>query len=55
MGMGTKKQYLTLAGVPLLGYALKTMEDSPTVQEIVVVVGPVRKITVATLWSRSLA
>lgn len=40
MGMSIKKQYLTLAGVPLLGYALKTMEDSPTVQEIVVVVGP---------------
>ncbi len=40
MGMGTKKQYLALAGIPLLGYALKIMETSSAVQEIVVVVGP---------------
>ncbi|MDD4335695.1 MAG: 2-C-methyl-D-erythritol 4-phosphate cytidylyltransferase [Desulfotomaculaceae bacterium] len=40
MGMKTKKQFLALAGIPLVGYALKTMEASPAVQEIIIVVTP---------------
>lgn len=40
MGSKTKKQYLALDGIPLVGYALKTMEASPIVQNIVVVVSP---------------
>ncbi|MDD2553763.1 MAG: 2-C-methyl-D-erythritol 4-phosphate cytidylyltransferase [Desulfotomaculaceae bacterium] len=40
MGMNTKKQFLALAGTPLVGYALKAMETSPAVQEIVIVVSP---------------
>lgn len=39
MGSDVKKQFLTLAGVPILGYALKTLEASRLVQTIVVVVG----------------
>lgn len=40
MRMNTKKQFLALAGTPLVGYALKTMETSPAVQEIVIVASP---------------
>lgn len=40
MGMKTKKQYLALDGIPLLGYALKTMEACPAVQDIVIVACP---------------
>jgi 2-C-methyl-D-erythritol 4-phosphate cytidylyltransferase len=40
MGIKTKKQFLELAGTPLVGYALKTMEACPVVQQIVIVVGP---------------
>lgn len=40
MGMKTKKQFLALDGVPLLGYALKTMEAYPAVQDIVIVACP---------------
>lgn len=39
MGMETKKQYLTLAGIPVLGHVLKVMETSPVIQSIVVVAG----------------
>ncbi len=39
MGANLKKQYLVLAGVPLVGYALKTMEACPAVREIVIVAG----------------
>ncbi len=40
MGMKTKKQFLALDGTPLLGYALKTMEACPAVQDIVIVASP---------------
>ncbi len=40
MRMNTKKQFFALAGTPLVGYALKTMEASPAVQDIVIVVSP---------------
>lgn len=40
MRMNTKKQFLALAGTPLVGYALKTMETSLAVQEIVIVASP---------------
>lgn len=40
MGTKTKKQFLALAGIPLLGYALKTLETCPVVRSIVIVAGP---------------
>ncbi len=40
MGNKTKKQFLDLAGIPLLGHALKTLEACPVVQSIVIVAGP---------------
>lgn len=40
MGTKTKKQFLALAGIPLLGYALKTLENCPVVRSIVIVAGP---------------
>lgn len=40
MGMETKKQFLSLAGIPVLGHALKVMEACRAVQSIVIVVGP---------------
>jgi 2-C-methyl-D-erythritol 4-phosphate cytidylyltransferase len=40
MGIKTKKQYFELAGTPLVGYALKTMEACSVVQNIVIVVTP---------------
>jgi 2-C-methyl-D-erythritol 4-phosphate cytidylyltransferase len=40
MGIKTKKQYLSLAGMPLVGYALKKMEECPAVLSIVIVVSP---------------
>jgi len=40
MGTETKKQYLSLAGIPVLGHVLKVMEASRVVQDIVIVVGP---------------
>lgn len=39
MGSDMKKQFLALAGVPILGYVLKTFEASRLVQAIVVAVG----------------
>lgn len=40
MGMEIKKQYLLLAGVPVLGHVLRVLEDSPVIGDIVVVTGP---------------
>lgn len=40
MGTKTKKQFLALAGIPLLGHALKTLETCPVVRSIVIVAGP---------------
>ena len=40
MGIETKKQFLSLAGTPLVGYALKKMEECPAIASIVIVVSP---------------
>lgn len=40
MNSDTKKQYLSLGGMPILYYSLKTFEDSSFIDEIVVVTGP---------------
>ena len=40
MGMDAKKQYLSLAGIPVLGHVLKVMGAGRVVQNIVIVVGP---------------
>ena len=40
MGAQIPKQYLLLAGIPLLGHTLKVLEASPVIQDIVVVTGP---------------
>lgn len=40
MGIKTKKQFLSLAGIPLIGYALKKMEECPAIAGIVIVVSP---------------
>lgn len=39
MGMETKKQFVSLGGIPVLGHVLKVLEAS-RIQNIVVVVGP---------------
>lgn len=39
MGSDIKKQFLTLSGSPILGYVLKTLEASSSVQAIVIAVG----------------
>lgn len=39
MGLDIKKQFLALAGVPILGHALKILEECRLVQTIVVAVG----------------
>ncbi|MCL6634821.1 MAG: 2-C-methyl-D-erythritol 4-phosphate cytidylyltransferase [Peptococcaceae bacterium] len=39
MGLETKKQYLPLAGIPVLGHVLKALEASPVIQGVVVVAG----------------
>ncbi|MDD4237510.1 MAG: 2-C-methyl-D-erythritol 4-phosphate cytidylyltransferase [Desulfotomaculaceae bacterium] len=39
MGSDIKKQFLTLAGVPILGYVLRILEASLSVQAIVLAVG----------------
>lgn len=40
MGMGERKQFLSLAGIPVLGHVLKVLEASLVIQSIVIVVGP---------------
>ena len=40
MGTQVPKQFLLLAGIPMLGHALKVLEASQVVQSIVLVVGP---------------
>lgn len=40
MGLAVRKQFLTLAGQPLLGHVLKVFEESPHIQGVVVVVSP---------------
>lgn len=37
MGSGTRKQYMNLCGAPLFTYSLHTMEESPVISEIVLV------------------
>jgi 2-C-methyl-D-erythritol 4-phosphate cytidylyltransferase len=39
MGSQVKKQFLALAGVPILGYVLRILDTSPLVHSIVVAVG----------------
>ena len=38
MGAQVPKQYLPLAGIPLLGHALRVLDTSPVIQSIVLVV-----------------
>ena len=40
MGLEEKKQFLSLAGIPVLGHVLKVLEASRVIQSIVIVVGP---------------
>lgn len=40
MGSKIKKQYLLLAGHPVLYYSLKTFQDSEVIDEIILVAGP---------------
>lgn len=40
MVLPEKKQFLSLAGIPVVGYALKVLAESPVVQDIVLVAGP---------------
>lgn len=40
LGLDVRKQFLSLAGKPVLGHVLKAFEESPYVQGIVVVVSP---------------
>lgn len=37
MGSGTRKQYMNLGGAPLFTYSLRTMEKSPVITDIVLV------------------
>ncbi|MDD6716477.1 MAG: 2-C-methyl-D-erythritol 4-phosphate cytidylyltransferase [Firmicutes bacterium] len=38
MGSGVRKQYMMLCGQPLLAYSLRTLTDSPLIQDIVMVI-----------------
>jgi len=40
MGTDTKKQYLTLDGIPILGHVLKKLEASTVIDSVVVIVNP---------------
>lgn len=40
MGTDTKKQYLTLDGIPVLGHVLKKLETSTVINSVVVIVNP---------------
>jgi len=40
MGTGIKKQFLSLDGIPVVGYVLKKLEVSPIIKSIVMVVNP---------------
>ncbi|OPY57276.1 MAG: 2-C-methyl-D-erythritol 4-phosphate cytidylyltransferase [Pelotomaculum sp. PtaU1.Bin035] len=40
MGVKTKKQYLLLEGIPVVGRVLKVISDSPVVQSIILVTSP---------------
>ena len=38
MGSGVRKQYMMLCGQPLLAYSLRTLTESPLIQDIVMVI-----------------
>ncbi|WP_179953405.1 2-C-methyl-D-erythritol 4-phosphate cytidylyltransferase [Desulfobotulus mexicanus] len=38
MGAGTRKQYLALGGIPLMGHSLRMLDQNPEVESIVLVV-----------------